>query len=403
MPMFKYQARDSAGRLVTGERFAQSMENLSSQLFNEGLTPVDIQAQKKALMSFMDVFKKKKVTTGDLNLFTRQMYTLTRAGVPVIAAIKHLSNSARNVRLTQVLQQVAEKLESGQNLAVAMEGFPDVFSNLVIGMVRVGQNTGQLEKAFLHLSEYLELETTTTQRVKTTMRYPTFVLVTIVAAIIIINIFVIPTFSRVYTSAGIQLPWVTLFLIQISNFFVQYWLYLLIGCFIIFIFLYQYVKSEEGKYVVDKNILRIPAFGNVLKRIILQRFARTFSITVSSGMPILEGLGLVSESITNEYARREFQKMKEQIQAGGSIIQAAYACRLFGPLEKQMLAVSEETGELGGMLEEIALYYQREVDYDLKRMTDIIEPVLLLGIAVMVLLLALAVYMPIWSLVKLAH
>ena len=150
-------------------------------------------------------------------------------------------------------------------------------------------------------------------------------------------------------------------------------------------------------------MLRIPAFGNVLKRIILQRFARTFSITVNSGMPILEGLGLVSESITNEYARREFQKMKEQIQAGGSIIQAAYACKLFGPLEKQMLAVSEETGELGGMLEEIALYYQREVDYDLKRMTDIIEPVLLLGIAIMVLLLALAVYMPIWSLVKLAH
>ena len=120
-------------------------------------------------------------------------------------------------------------------------------------------------------------------------------------------------------------------------------------------------------------------------------------------MPILEGLGLVSESITNEFARQEIQKMKVQIQSGGSILQAAYSCKLFGPLERQMLAVSEETGELGAMLEEIALYYQREVDYDLKKLTDVIEPILLIGIAGMVLLLALAVYMPIWSLVKLAH
>lgn len=406
MPMFKYQARDSSGKLVSGERFAQSEDSLSSQLAKDGLIAVSIHTQKKTLTNvsdFLALLRKKHVTTGELNLFTRQMYTLTRSGVPIVASIKHLASSSHNPRLTQVLQQVAEKLESGQNIATAMEGYPDVFTNLIIGMVRVGQNTGQLDKAFLHLSEYLELESATAQRIKTAMRYPIFVIIAIFVGIIIINLFVIPTFAKVYGDAGIQLPWVTVLLISMSTFLSTYWLYFLIILILIAFFIFQYIKSEKGKLKWHRLLLRIPVFGDLIKRIILQRFARTFSIVVNSGMPILEGLGLVGESVTNRYARYEIINMKEAIQNGSSILQAAYACKIFGSLELQMLAVSEETGELGAMLEEIALYYQREVDYDLKRLTDIIEPILLLAVAGMVLMLALAVYMPIWSLVKLAH
>jgi len=406
MPTFKYNGRDGSGDLVSGERLADSADSLSGQLFNEGITPIQItlqQEQRGLLQKLKILFEKKRVSTTELALFTRQMYTLNKAGVAISTAMKHLSKTSYSLRMSQVLMGISQRLESGQNLGTAMEQYPDVFSPLIIAMVQIGQNTGKLDNAFLRLTEYLELEGSTIKRVKTAIRYPIFVMSAIIIGIIIINIFVIPAFAKVYMRANIPLPWMTIILISISNFFVNYWIYLLIVTIILGIAVRQYLKSPQGKYKWHKYQLKIPIIGYLLQRMVLLRFSETFTIIVNSGIPINEGLTLVAQSISNQYAREEVIAMKNAIQRGSSIFQAASSCKLFTSLELQMLSISEQTGELGEMLNEIALYYQREVDYDLKHLTDIIEPILLSCVAVMVLFLALAVYMPIWNMVKLVH
>lgn len=406
MPNFKYEARDMNGNFLSGERLADSPDSLSAQLFNEGITPINITLDQDKINYFQKLkllFEKKQVNNAELALFTRQMYTLSKAGIVISSAMKYLARTSRSVYFSQVLFGISQRLESGQSLSSAMSQYPDVFSPLIIAMVRIGQSTGQLENAFLQLTEYLELEESTIKRVKTAIRYPMFVTIAIIVGVVIINLLVIPTFSKVYIRANIPLPWITSMLISISNFFLTYFKYFL-GLFIFFLILIRaFLKSPRGKYLWGKYQLKIPIIGFLLQRIILLRFSETFTIVVNSGVPISEGLNLIAQSINNQFARQEILTMRENIERGSSIFQAATSCKLFTGLELQMLSISEETGELGAMLNEIALYYQREVDYDLKHLIDVVEPILLLGIAVMVLFLALAVYMPIWNMVKLVH
>lgn len=406
MPTFKFQGRNMEGQLISGERSAQSADGLTEQLFKEGISPIriDIKKERKSLNDrFKEMFEKKRVPNTELALFTRQIYTLNKAGVPISSAIKHLSKTSRSVRFSEVLLGVSESLESGKDLAQAMEDYPDIFTPLIIAMVRIGQNTGQLDNAFLRLTQYLEMEGGTIKRVKAAIRYPIFVLTSIVIGVIIINIFVIPAFAKVYSKASIPLPKLTQILISISDFTLEYW-YTIVGILVVIAFsIRRYINTETGRYKWHKLQLNLPIIGNLIKRMVLLRFAETFAIIVNSGIPINEGLHLVAQAINNRYARQEINNMQDAIQRGSSIYQAATACGLFTTLELQMLAISEETGELGAMMAEIALYYQREVEYDLKNLTDAMEPILLVSIAVMVLLLALAVYMPIWNMVKLVH
>lgn len=406
MPNFKYEGRDQSGSFVSGTRTADSSDNLSQLLFNEGITPINIilqSEQSQVLQPFNKLFKSKRVDVNELALFTRQMYTLIRTGVLISVAVRELSISARTPRMAEVLLQVAERMEAGQNMASAMRHFPEIFSPLMIAMIEIGENSGRLDDAFLRLSGYLELEGSTLKKIKATLRYPMFVVGAIFIGVIIINIFVIPTFAKVYKNANIPLPWVTRVLINTSNFFVEYWLYLLIFAIILFITIVRYLRTPAGKYKWHKFQFKIPIVGYLLRRMILLRFSETFSIVFESGIPIVQGLELVADSINNQYAHAEILNMKDAIQRGSNLLQAATGCELFTRLELQMLAISEKTGELGVLLNEIARYYQREVEYDLKHLTDMIEPLLLTLMAVMVLFLALAVYLPIWSMVKLVH
>lgn len=406
MPTFKYQGRDATGKLVSGESTALSADTLSASLIKENVFPIKITEKTEKISSWAKLslaFEGRKVTNSDLSLFTRQMYTLLKSGVPIMNAVKHLAENARSLRLAQVLKSVTEDLAAGRSLGLAMQQHPDVFSSLVVGMVKVGESTGHLNDVFLHLTSYLELEDSTIKRAKSAIRYPAFVVAAIVIGIIIINIFVIPIFAKVYVRANIPLPKMTIMLIKISTFCTTYWPAILGLIVVVYIGFRYYLKTPNGRLSWDTFQLRLPILGMLLKRIILLRFAQTFAIVANSGIPIVEGLGLVAQSINNAYARQEVMAMQDAIQHGNSILQAARVCKLFTSIELQMLGVAEETGELGAMLNEIAFYYQREVDYDLKKLTDLIEPILLIAISIMVLLMALAVYLPIWNMVKLAH
>jgi MSHA biogenesis protein MshG len=406
MPKYRFIGRDNTGKPISGNVEADNEDTVGSQLLKDGITPVQIKLESEHrdyFHKFKDWLERGRIKGEELSMFVRQMYVLTKTGVPITAGVRQISANTRSVYMRDVLRGLAERLEAGQDLAMSMQYYPDVFSPLMISMVRVGQNSGHLDEAFLHLNEYLDLEGGTAKRIKSSLRYPIFVMIAIVLAVIIVDLFVIPTFAKVYARAHIELPVLTIVLINISNFFIDNWLLMLIIFTLIVVTLYRYFKTPKGLLFWHQHAMKLPVVGDILKRIVLLRFSQTFAITTNAGIPIIEGLSLVAQAVDNTYVRQEINAMREALQRGSSLIKAAQSCNFFTPLELQMLAVSQETGELGPMLEHISKYYQREVEYDLKRLSDIIEPIMIIALSMMVLMLAFAVYLPIWNMVKLAQ
>lgn len=406
MPTFEFYGRDITGKLIVGKRIARTADSIGLQLISDGITPVSITLIHEYVhwwSKINDWSRRGRVTTDEMGMFARQMHTLCKAGVPITNALKRLAETSRSMRMTETLNGIAELLESGLDLAAAMQRYPKVFSPLMISMVRVGQSSGSLDEAFLRLNQYIELESNAIKRVAAATRYPAVIFSIMVIAMIVINTFVLPTFANVFERANIPLPLLTIVLMTISSFINHNWVYIVVVLGGSIGWTIHFLTRPEGKLFWGRNQLKIPVLGTILKRIVLLRFAQVFSIVINSGIPLLEGLALVSSATNNAYAEQEILLMRDAIQRGNSLTQAATSVNLFTPLEIQMLAVSEETGDIGAMFQQIGVYYQREVDYDLKRFNDFMEPALIIILAVMVLLLAFAVYLPIWNMVKLTH
>jgi MSHA biogenesis protein MshG len=404
MPIFVYQGRDQTGKMITGKRLAQTSDTLSAQLIKENIIPISIDSADEARSSWL-VFKEKlfqrPISLEELGVFSRQMYSLVKTGVPLSSALRHMADSVPNPTMRTTLYGVVEHLEAGQDLASSMQNYI-VFSPIVISMIRVGQSSGNLAEAFLRINQYVELEGDAAKNLKTAMRYPIFVLVALFAAMIVINVFVIPAFANVFAQAKMELPLATRIFIAFSHFFTAYWIFLLVGTVAAIIAFMYYINTPEGRYNWDKLLIHLPVVGIMLKRIVLLRFAQSFAIMINSGIPLIEGIELIAQSVNNDYARQRILLMREAIERGNNLAQAAAATNLFNQLELQILNVSEQTGELGAMLEQIAAFYRREVDYDLKRLGDIVEPLLIVVLSGVVLILAFAVYLPIWNMAKLA-
>jgi MSHA biogenesis protein MshG len=394
MPIFLYKGRDETGALKSGKRMAASPGLLSTQLIQEGISPTSITEEKMQnnLWTKLSKMMQPLPTTDELGMFAR----------PLAGALRNLADNTKNQRMAQALYGIVEHLEAGQDLAASMQNYPDVFISMIISMVRVGQNSGRLSEAFLHINQHLESQAASQKSLSSAMRYPLFVIVTMVGAIIVINIFVIPAFAHVFEQANVELPLPTLIFIATSNFMLKYWSLLLVATIGIAVGVKYYLKSAKGRFKWDAFLLKIPIIGTILRRIIMLRFAQSFAITIASGVPLIEGIELVANSIENKYAQSKILLMRSAIERGKSLTQAAAATELFSGLELQMLNVSEETGELGAMLEQISSFYKREVEYDLKRLNDIVEPILILFLGIVVLVLALAVYLPIWNIAKAA-
>lgn len=377
---------------------------LSTQLIQEGIIPISITEEqtKNNLWTKLSKMIEPLPTTDELGMFARQMYTLTKTSVPLAGALRSLADNTKNQKMAHALYGIVEHLEGGQDLAASMQHYPDVFIPMIISMVRVGQNSGRLPESFLRINQHLEAQAASQKSLSTALRYPLFVIVTMVGAIIVINMFVIPAFAHVFEQANVELPLATLIFIGMSNFMLKYWPFLLVLLLGSYVGFKYYLKTSKGRYRWDYFLLKIPLIGKMLRRIIMLRFAQSFSITIESGVPLIEGIELVAQSIENKYAQSKILLMRDAIERGKSLTQAAAATELFSGLELQMLNVSEETGELSAMLDQISSFYKREVEYDLKRLNDIIEPILILFLGVVVLVLALAVYLPIWNIAKAA-
>ena len=407
MSLYRFTGRDAQGGKIIGSREAGSADSLASELLAERITPLTIEEQAQANDS--DVFaqlkeslRRKHVDLEELIIFCRQMYSLSKAGVPIIRAIGGLAESSRNLYLREVLQAVRSDLEGGQGMAVALNAHPKVFNTLFVSMISVGENTGQLDQAFRQLSVYLELERETRKRIKQATRYPLFVLSAMAVALVVINLFVIPAFSKVFAQFKADLPWATQILIGTSQFFQDYWwlLALLFGGSLFGFF--KWIETDAGALKWDQIKLRLPIVGGIFERIALARFTRTFAMMYRAGVPLLQTLSINSASVGNRYIGQAILAMREGIERGEALTRTASASGLFTPLVLQMMAVGEETGALDDLFVEVADFYEQEVDYDLKQLADAIEPILIVAMGIMVLVLALGVFLPMWELASAA-
>ncbi|MFP5348560.1 MAG: type II secretion system F family protein [Gammaproteobacteria bacterium] len=408
MPLFQYRGRNQRGEPVHGRLEGPSADAIADQLFNSGVTPIDIApaditrdvvAGLKALGAFS---RSGKIALNDQIFFCRQMYTLLKAGVPILQALSGLRETTQNPALARILGSVSDGLDSGLDLTTALGRHPE-FSTLFVSMVQVGESTGSLAEAFQQLAIYLEREKDTRDRVKQALRYPTVVIGAIVMAMFFINIFVIPAFARVYAGLRAELPIFTKMLIASSNFFVAHWPLLLVGMVGAIVAARLYVRGASGRYRWHRLKLRLPIVGRLMLQAALARFGRSLATTLRAGVPLVQAFTVVSRAIDNEFIGARVLQIRDGIERGDTITRTATATGLFPPLVLQMIAVGEETGAVDELLLEVADYYDRELDYSLKNLSTAIEPILIGIIGVMVLILALGVFLPMWDLAAAAR
>lgn len=406
MPFFAYKARNARGELLQGVLEGVDSNGVADQLFNTGVTPVHIVETAKPSVDGEEKWwtrlTEKKVQPMDVQLFSRQLYTLLKAGVPIMRGLTGLQESAINKSFGRVVKDLRDSLDAGRELSAAMRRHPAVFSSFYVSMVRVGELTGRLDEIFLRMFDYLEFDRDMRARISSALRYPIFVIIVMILGIGVINVFVIPAFAKVYAGFHAELPLMTRILIGTSNFTVQFWpliLALIAGAIVSFRI---YIGTTAGRYNWDRIKLKTPIAGKIILKGTLARFARSFALSSKSGVPIVQGLNVVAQTVNNAYISSRVEQMRDGVERGESILRTAVATGVFTPVVLQMVAVGEETGELDDLMDEIADMYEREVDYELKTLSSQIEPILIIMLGVMVLVLALGVFLPIWDLGRVA-
>ena len=405
MPQFDYKARQVDGGLVRGRVEADTEMAAARQISQGGNVPLEISVHNERHNPFDGLRRRLglgRPGRADILLFTRQMYALTKAGLPIIQGLTRLASSTPNRVLGEIILEVIDDLESGRDLAGALARHPRTFSTLYINMVHVGEESGRLEEAFWRLFQYLEREKTTIDRVKAALRYPTLVLVAVAVAIGVLTVMVIPAFAKVFSSFDMDLPWATRAILSISEFMAAWWPAVLAVLFAGFIGAKFWVRTHRGRLTWDRYKLHLPIVGGIVYRATLARFARSFAMTTRSGVPVTQGLLAVSRAIDNLYLSGKVRGMNTGIQRGEDLTRVATASGMFSPLVLQMLAMGEETGQIEDMMEEAAEFDEREVDYDIDRLGDLIQPVVTVILGVMVLVLALGVFLPMWELTSIA-
>ncbi|WP_428637017.1 type II secretion system F family protein [Shewanella sp.] len=400
MPVYQYKGRDAQGKAVTGRVDATTQSAAADQLLSRAVIPLELVEAKAAREFQLASLFKSKVGLDELQIFTRQMYSLTRSGIPILRAIAGLSESSHSKRMKEALNDISDQLISGRPLSSAMNHHPDVFDALFVSMIHVGENTGKLEDAFIQLSGYIEREQETRRRIKAAMRSPIFVLIAVALAMVVLNIMVIPKFADLFARFGADLPWATKLLIGTSNFFVNYW-YLLLAMLVAgFVGIRYWHNTEKGEKQWDRWKLKIPAVGSIIERSTLSRYCRSFSMMLSAGVPMTQALSLVADAVDNAYMHDRIVAMRRGIESGESMLRVSNQSQLFTPLVLQMVAVGEETGQIDQLLNDAADFYEGEVDYDLKNLTAKLEPILIGIVAVIVLILALGIYLPMWDMLN---
>ena len=408
MATFQYKGRNKKGETVSGTAEAQTSQAVAEELMKKQITPIDIKLTKKtvdansAYEKFMrSSFMVKPVKPEEMIVFCRQVNTLLKAGVPILTVLKKINEMSESKLLKIALTDISNDVAAGLTLATSISKHPRIFTPVFVNLVNTGESSGQLDEAFIQMSNYIQLEADTKKRVKKATRYPTIVICVLFAATIVLNIFVIPAFKEMFESLGAQLPLPTRILLGTSALMLNYWHILIISVAGIIITTKLLLKKNKlVRYYWDFAKLRLPLFGSIILRVTLARFSRTLTMVSKAGVPINKALTLVGETSENTFVATQIFAIRDQVERGSSLYVAASSAKLFTPLVLQMLEIGEQTGMIDQMLEQVANAYEEEVDYDLARLGDLIEPVLLAILGAMVGLLMLGIFMPMWSMLS---
>ncbi len=401
MQAYTWRGRNHLGELIVGTIDADTETAVAEQLLAGGVTPVVISAKGSSLsapkQNWWDALRASPVATHDVLLFSRQMYTLQRAGVPILRALAGLQASTAKPALMLLFEDLRAGLDQGRELATVMTRHPSIFSVFYLAMVRVGEMTGRLTEVFLRLAEHLEFELDTRARIKQALRYPIMVIAAIGIAMVLINLFVLPTFASVFAGFKAELPLMTRILLGFSAWTLRWWPLLLVLCIGGVWWLRAWLATPAGRYRWDRQKLRLPLVGPIVLKATLARFARSFALASRSGVPISQAMTVVAQTVDNAFVGERIQQMRDGVERGESLSRCAAATGVFTPVVLQMIAVGEETGEIDTLLVDIAEMYERETDYAIKGLAAAIEPILLLIVGVLVLILALGVFLPLWN------
>ena len=406
---FAYTGRSSEG-VVSGVLDGTTAGAVADTLMSRGVTPLKItpaaggrRVAAGATPRFdLQQWMLPKVQPVDLLLFSRQLHTLLKAGVPILRALAGLQESAPSVRMRQTLQQVRTSLGSGLDLSMAFAQHTKVFDSFYVALVRVGEMTGRLEEVFLRLFHHIEFEMYMGQQIKSALRYPMFVMAAMAAGVTIINVMVIPAFATVFKSFGAELPLATRILMATSRFTIDYGWLLVAGSVAGVWLLRRWIAAPLGRLAWDRMKLRLPLAGKIIRKGMLARFARSFALSLKSGVPVEQALSVVAQTVENTHIAQKVEGMRESVERGESILRSAAAAGVFTSIVLQMIAVGEETGAVDELMEEVADLYTNEVQYELKTLGQQIEPIMIIFLGVMVLVLALGVFLPVWDLGRVA-
>jgi MSHA biogenesis protein MshG len=401
MPQYRYKARDKEGGLHAGTMEARGREAVADQLTNMGHIPVLIEEQAPPMVmpDFLAWFAR--VTPQDLIIFSRQLATLMGAGIPLLQSLTTMERQTENLRLRKTIMDVRRDLEAGVSLSGAFAKHPAIFSKMYVNMIHAGETAGILDDILNRLAVLAEHEALTRSRVKAAVRYPLIVMVAICVAFAFLVTFVIPKFSGIFAQFKTELPLPTRVLININYVVQHYWYAIILGSVLLVWGALWYIRTEKGRWQWDKFKLRVPLFGVLFQKVALSRFARIFSSLQKSGVSMMLTLEIGGETTGNVVIAHAIAEMSESLREGKNLHEPMEASGLFPPLIVQMMAVGEETGNVDTMLNKVADYYDTDVEYTLRNLSTMIEPVLLLFIGGMVLFLALGIFLPMWNLISL--
>lgn len=406
MAEFAYTARDGSGAAINGSIDGVSADAVAEQLLARGITPVSVTpartSHREALDRWLGSLGSRTVSSDALMLFSRQMHTLLKSGVPIMRALRGLQDSSPDPRLGGAIGEIRQSLEAGRDLAASLGRHPRVFSPFYLAMIRIGEVTGRLEEIFLRLFHHLEFDKFMSDQVKSALRYPTFVIAVMIVALLVVNIWVIPAFAKVYAGFGSQLPLLTRVLVGFSSFVTDWWPLLISGMVLAALGFRAWIATPDGRLKWDRVKLRLPIMGKIILKATLARFARSFALAVRSGVPIVQALGVVANTVDNAYIAQKVEGMRNGLERGDSVLKGAIAAGVFTSVVLQMIAVGEESGALDDLLDEVGVMYQREVEFELKTLSSQIEPVLIVFLGILVLVMALGIFLPIWDLGRVA-
>lgn len=400
---FSYKAIDHSGKELKGLIKAATFNEAELMIGNMGLIPVDMkeQAGDKTEFSFSSFAERlSPVRPEDLVIFTKQLRTMLKAGVNILRILDILTDQTENVRLKRTIITIRKDLNEGASINEAFAKQSDVFSPLYVSMIEAGEVSGSLPEILERLIYIIEHENKIKADIKSALRYPAIVVVTLIAAFFILLTFVIPKFVAIFKKAGIDLPLPTKICLFLYNFLHDFW-YLIIGGLIVGGgALYMYLKTDQGRFVKDSIILSLPIVGPLFIKSVMARFSSVFSILLTSGVAILNSLDVISKTLGNSAITRQFRMIAGKLEEGQGIAIPLKSAKYFPPMVINMVAIGEEAGTLDEMLKEVAAHYDDEVEYAVKGLSEAIGPILTVGLAAVVGFFALAIFLPMWDLTK---